>query len=393
MSSDNDSATQSARTVKSYCRFCHAYCALEVDVEGDRVVAVRGDTSDPVYGGYTCEKGRELPDVHNHPERVRTSLKRNANGEHEPISSSQALDEIAEKLRAIIDEHGPESVASYNGTHAFQNSAALEVSSAWHKGIGSPWFTTSITIDQPAKFIAPSRVGNWDGGNHGFEDADVVMIIGNNPLISHYSPFGGLPPFNAYKRLRDAQQRGLKVICVDPRRSDLAKKSDLHLQLRPGEDPTLLAGIVKVILDEKLHDAEFCERWVDGVEELHQAVSDFTPEYVEARSDVPAAQVVEAARLFARGPRGVATAGTGHNMSMRANLSEHLNIVLNVLCGRFNREGEKIPNPGVIGGTVARLAQAVAPAPVYGQGPQLRTRGLGEVLYKPLTASFIAILI
>jgi anaerobic selenocysteine-containing dehydrogenase len=114
-------------TAKSYCRFCHAYCAIEVDVDDGRVVAVRGDRSDPVYGGYTCEKGRELPEALNHPERVTQTLKRNANGGYDPISSSQAFDEIAEKLKAIIEEHGPQSVASYSGTHSFQNSAALEV--------------------------------------------------------------------------------------------------------------------------------------------------------------------------------------------------------------------------------------------------------------------------
>jgi anaerobic selenocysteine-containing dehydrogenase len=381
MSSSTEAAN--IKTVKSYCRFCHAYCAIEVDVEvsdaGERVLAVRGDREDPMYGGYTCEKGRELPDVHNHPERIRESLKRNADGGYDPIPTQQALDEIAEKLKTIVAENGPASIASYNGTHAFQNSAELEVCKAWHAGIESPSYYSSITIDQPAKFIAPSRVGNWAGGTHGFESADVVMIIGNNALISHYSPFGGLPPFNAFKRLRDCQRRGLKVICVDPRRTELAKRSDLHLQLKPGEDPTLLAGIVKVMLDEGLYDAEFCEQWVDGVAELHEAIKDFTPEYVEERADVPAAQVIEAARLFAGGPRGTATAGTGHNMSMRPNLSEHLTIVLNVLCGRFNREGEKIPNPGVIGPAVARRAQAVAPEPVFGVGPQLRTRDLGQV--------------
>jgi anaerobic selenocysteine-containing dehydrogenase len=366
-------------TAKSYCRFCHAYCAIEVDVDDGRVVAVRGDRSDPVYGGYTCEKGRELPEALNHPERVTQTLKRNANGGYDPIPSSPAFDEIAEKLKAIIEEHGPQSVASYSGTHSFQNSAALEVSAAWHRGIGSPSYYTSITIDQPAKFIVPSRIGSWAGGGQGFEDADVCMMIGNNPLVSHYSPFGGLPPFNGHKRLRDAQQRGLKLIVIDPRVTDVARRADIHLQVRPGEDPTLLAGMLKVIFDEKLHDREFCERWVDGVDELHAAVADFTPEYVEARSEVPRELFIEAARMFASGPRGAATVGTGPDMAMRPNLSEHLAQTLNVVCGRFLREGEKVPNPGVIGGNIGRYAQAVSPDPVFGKGPKLRTRGLGEI--------------
>lgn len=371
--------SEPVRTHKSYCRFCHAYCALEVDVQGGRVVEVRGDASDPVYGGYTCEKGRALPEAMNGADRVISSLKRNEQGGFDEIPTEQALDEIAAKLRGILDRHGPDAVASYSGTHAFQNSAALLVSKAWHAGIGSPQYYTSVTIDQPAKFIAPSRVGAWEAGPQGFEDADVSMMIGNNTVVSHYAPFGGLPPFNASKRLRDHQKRGLKVICVDPRLSETARRSDIHLQVRPGEDPTLLAGIIKVILDEGLHDREFCARWVDGVEALHQAVAPFDADYVARRADVPAEKMVEAARLFARGPRGTATAGTGHNMSMRPNLSEHLTIALNVLCGRYIREGERIPNPGLLGPGTPRRAQASAPDPVFGKGPQLRTRGLGQV--------------
>ena len=90
-------------TKKSFCRFCHAFCALEVDVEDNKVIDVRGDASDPIYGGYTCIKGRQLPLEHNHEERLRSSMKRMPDGTYEPISSEQALDEIAEKLKAIID--------------------------------------------------------------------------------------------------------------------------------------------------------------------------------------------------------------------------------------------------------------------------------------------------
>ena len=94
-------------TKKSFCRFCHAFCAIEVDVEDNKVVEIRGDTSDPIYGGYTCIKGRHLPEQHNHPERLRSSLKRMPDSSFQPISSEQALDEIAERLSAIIAEHGP----------------------------------------------------------------------------------------------------------------------------------------------------------------------------------------------------------------------------------------------------------------------------------------------
>ena len=371
-------------TKKSFCRFCHAFCAIEVDVEDNKVIEVRGDTSDPIYGGYTCIKGRHLPEQHNHEERLRTSLKRMPDGSFQPIPSEQALDEIAEKLRSIIDEHGPRAVASYNGTYAFCNAITLSVTRAWHAGIESPSYYTSVTIDQPAKAIAASRHGTWLGGSQNFETADVAMLIGNNPVVSM---FGGVPPFNPWKRLRDAQKRGLKLIVIDPRESDVAKRADLYLQVKPGEDPTLLAGIVRVMFEEGLVDGDFLAGNVAHVEDLRQAVDSFTLDYVEQRTGVAAALVERAARMFAEAQRGVASSGTGANMSPHPNLTEHFVQTLNTLCGRYLREGEIVPNPGVIGPERPFTAQAMPPNPAWGKGEPSRVRGLGEVFGEMPTAA------
>ena len=371
-------------TKKSFCRFCHAFCAIEVDVEDNKVIEVRGDTSDPIYGGYTCIKGRHLPDQHNHEDRLRTSLKRMPDGSFQPIPSEQALDEIAEKLRSIIDEHGPRSVASYNGTYAFCNAITLSVTRAWHAGIESPSYYTSVTIDQPAKAIAASRAGTWLGGSQNFETADVAMLIGNNPVVSM---FGGIPPFNPWKRLRDAQKRGLKLIVIDPRETDVAKRADLYLQVRPGEDPTLLAGIVRVMFEEGLVDGDFLAGNVAHVEDLRQAVDSFTLDYVEERTGGAAALVERAARMFAEAQRGVASSGTGANMSPHPNLTEHFVQTLNTLCGRHLREGEVVPNPGVIGPERPWVAQANPPNPAWGKGEPSRVRGLGEVFGEMPTAA------
>ena len=373
-------------TRKSYCRFCHAYCAIEVDVADGRAVAVRGDVSDPMYGGYTCIKGRQLPERHNGPARIRRSLKRQPDGSFDEIPTAQALDEIAAKTQLIVREHGPRAVASYCGSYTFQNSVGLAVAKAWHKGIDSPSFYTSVTIDQPAKLIAPSRIGAWGGGAHGFETADVAMVIGNNAIVSQFSPFGGLPPFNPVKRLNDARKRGLALIVIDPRKTDMARRADVHLQIRPGEDPTLLSAILHVILEEELGDREFCVQHVSGVEALHAAVRDFTPEYAEARAGVPARDIVQAARLFAKGPRGCATTGTGPDMAPHPNLTEHLALCCNVVCGRYNREGELAPNPGMLT-NLPRRAQVSPPSPSFGRGERSRVRGLGRIFGEMPTAA------
>ena len=105
-------------TVKTYCRFCHAYCPMEATVEDNRLVALEPDTDNPVYGGYTCIKGRQLIEQIDHPTRVQQSQKRQDDGCHSPIATATALDEIADKLKAILALHGPRSIASYNGTYS-----------------------------------------------------------------------------------------------------------------------------------------------------------------------------------------------------------------------------------------------------------------------------------
>jgi len=364
-------------TRKTFCRFCHANCAIEVDVEDGRPVAVRGDTSDPVFGGYTCMKGRELPRQTLHPERLRMSQRRLDDGRYAPVATQSALDEIAARLAAIRDRHGARAIATYNGSYAFQNSAALAVAWGFQKGLGSPGYYTSVTIDQPAKVYMPARVGTWLGGTHSFSNSDVLLMIGNNPLISHYAPPGSLPPFSPSRRLRDAKARGLKLICIDPRRTMVAALADIHLQLRPGEDATLLAGLLNVILAEQRHDRAFCDRHVEGLDALRAAVAPFTPEYVARRADIEAGALVAAARLFATGPRGIAATGTGPEFAPHSTLTEHLVEALNIVCGRFCREGEVSPVPRVLSPAVPRKAQVQPPAPQWGEGfPKARVRGL-----------------
>ncbi len=366
-------------TKKSFCRVCHAFCGVEVDIEDNRLLAVRGDTENALSEGYTCIKGRNMPDQHHHPDRIRTALKRTPDGGFEPIASEQAMDEIAAKLREIIDRDGPRAVATYNGTYAFLYGGLLTVARAWHKGLGSPSMYTSASIDQPGKGVAAMRHGVWGGGDERLEQADVLVMVGTNPLASM---FGGprFSPNNPWKRLHDAKKRGMKLIVIDPRRTEAAKRADIHLQVKPGEDPTLLAGMIRVIFEEGLYDGDFCAAHVDGFEDLRETVREFTPDYVEERSGVPAQHMIEAARLFASVQRAGATSGTGTSMSPRSNLTEQLVLTLNSICGRYLREGESVPNPGTLTPSRPRYAQAVGGGEVPQLGERSRIKGLGAYM-------------
>ena len=113
---------------------------MEVDVTLGRITAVRGVADDPLFAGYTCIKGRQIPEQMSHPARIRQSLRRRADGTFEQVSSTDALDGIAAELRRIIDTYGPRAVASYTGTGGYQNSVAVPAARAFHDGIKSSSF-------------------------------------------------------------------------------------------------------------------------------------------------------------------------------------------------------------------------------------------------------------
>ena len=389
-------------TRETFCRFCHAACPLHIDVEinstGARtqevVVAVRGIMEDPLFEGYTCIKGRQLADQHHAPDRLRNPLQRSDDGSFIEVTSKNALDDIAHRVQAIIAAHGPRAVATYTGTGAFQNSISMPVTQAFHSGIGSPSFYTSITIDQPAHLTSRLRMGAWEAGWQNFRDADVLLAIGYNPLVSSYAPAGGLQGTNPFVRLRRAKERGMKLIVIDPRRSELASFADLWLPVKPGEDPTLLAGLINVILQESLHDKDFCDRWVDQLDDLRSAVTPFSPEMVATRCEVEAADVLTAARMFAAGPRGTAGTGTGPNMAAHSTLMEHLALTLNAICGRVNREGDVLESGNFLYPGDTRRAQVIAPsdpAPgiphrvrgLKGMPDEMLTNALAEEILEP----------
>lgn len=356
-----------------------------VDVVDDKVTAVRGDPENTLFSGYTCVKGRQMPEMHNVPERIVRPLVRQdgrKHGQFVETSTAEALALVAAKMKAVIAEHGPHSVALYCGTNAFQNSAVLGTSYALAEAIGTRNYYTSVTVDQPAKVFTTSRYGQWMGGPNNFEESDVVMFVGNNPLVSHYTPSGGVPPFSPSRRLRDAKARGLKVIVADPRKSDTGSLADLYLQVKPGEDPALLGGMLHVIIKEGLYDRNFVSAYVDGFDELADAVKDYTPEMAGERAGISADEVVAAARMFAKASKGRVVTGTGPEMAGKGVLTEYLVTALNIVCARFNQAGDKVANPMVFMPFAAgpKKAQVAPPMAMFGEGfAKSRIRGIGKL--------------
>ena len=353
----------------TYCRICPATCGLEVELEGGRITKVRGDEANPLTRGFTCTKGRHIADFLAHPHRLQSSRRRTANGGFADIGREDVVAEIAGRLRDLIDANGPDCVALYTGTQASMSSLTLPFATAFLKAIGSRSRYSTMSVDQASKWVAEARLGRWAAGAQRFDDADVWMFVGTNPLVSMQGGyFTGFPIHDGMQRIDEARRRGLQLVVVDPRLTELAARADLHLRLRPGTDAVLFAGLVHLILAEELHDREFCTDWVPGLDTLRRAVEPFAPEVVAQVCDIAAVDLRRAATMFATARRGMATSGTGPDMGPDSDLAEHLIQTLNVICGRFPRAGDELAGSATLGSAKPAPAQPISPDRQWEQG-------------------------
>jgi anaerobic selenocysteine-containing dehydrogenase len=280
---------------------------------------------------------------------------------------------VAERVRAIVAESGPRSVALYIGTNSLPYPASPALATAWLRALGSRMLFTSNTIDQPGKQIASALHGAWQAGAQDFTSADTWLIVGQNPLLSKSA---GVPSQNPGRRLTEAVARGLRLVVIDPRRSETARRAHVHLQPRPGEDPALLAAMLHVIFDEGREDADFLAGNAQGAAALGEAVLPFAPGGVAQRAGVPEGDLIRAARVFSGARRGGAVCGTGPSFATRGTLTEYLALCLTTVCGFWPRAGDAATRLNVLLPAFTPKAQPQAPYQAWGYGEKLRARGL-----------------
>lgn len=365
------------RQERTFCRICTAHCGLIVSIDDEgRPVAAHGDRDDPHSLGFICSKGAAAPQAHTHESRLLHPMKRMPDGSFREISLETALDEIAQKLVAIVERDGPDALAAYRGTGGFFTTAGLGILNGFLDAFGSHKLYTTLTIDQSCKVVSAFRLGIWPAGTQSFGTSDVAMMFGGNPFVS----MAQFDSRNPAKRMAQAKARGLKVIIIDPRYTETARHADIFLQPLPGHDAAIAAAMIRIILDEGLHDAPFCADNVADLDALRAAVTPFDAISVARRAGIAADDLVAATRLFAEpGKRGTAISGTGIGMTRHSNLAQHLIDTLNILCGRFVRAGERIDNPGLVMNPGPKPAQVFNLPRPWDSGPRSRIGDYGLV--------------
>jgi anaerobic selenocysteine-containing dehydrogenase len=325
------------QTVRSFCRVCTSVCGILVDVEGDEVIRVRGDQDHPFSHGYTCAKGRALPLLHHHPDRLERPRTR-VDGRLQDTTWDACLDDLGTRLKGIIDRHGPDSVGFYFST---MESAGFRMAEALHAAIGAKAKFSPLTIDGTAKPLISDLVGGFMGlsGRTDLDNADFLMLVGVNPVVSHGHAIS-MP--NPTGTVRDIARRG-QVWVIDPRHTETARLATGHLAPRPSTDHAVLAYLVR----ENLRDGMKKDVPVQGIDALTAAVEPFTLEHTARLADVAASDLTRLCAAVRTAKCVAVETGTGVTMTAdRGNVTQWLAWVLMILTGAMNRPGGTWFHPG-----------------------------------------------
>jgi anaerobic selenocysteine-containing dehydrogenase len=333
----------------TYCRNCASNCGLILDVEDGKILSVVNDKENIVSEGYACIKGKMAADLHNGEEnRLMQCMKRGEDGKYYPIDKYQAIDEIAEKLQDILQRRGPRALGAFFGTTSYSDSVGKPFIKSLLHALGAPSIFTTMTVDQSSKWVTAARMGVWANGKPVYTETDVVLIAGCNPLVSHQGyPMTPFPATNVVGHIREGKARGIKIIVIDPRYTEMARLADLFIQPKPGYDAAIFAALIREVLAQGWGDLAFAQRWTVNFETLREAVEPFTLDRVAAAAGVPVEQLAQAARWLGEAKKPGIGTGTGVDMAAFSNTTEHLVEALTGLVGAYIRAGEKIPNPGV----------------------------------------------
>jgi anaerobic selenocysteine-containing dehydrogenase len=360
--------TSTTRTVRSFCRVCTSVCGILVDVEGERVVRVRGDHAHPLSHGYTCAKGRALPQMHHHPDRLERPMRR-VDGELRPTAWDECLDDLGARVRAIVEEHGPASVGIFFGSGNGMDAAGYRMAQALHGAIGTPAKFSPLTIDGTAKVLISDLVGGAVAlsGRPDLDRAELVVVIGSNPVVSHGHSVAIPDPVSA---LRDHAGRA-ELWVIDPRRSETARLATRHLAPRPGTDYALLAFLVRELLRDGADPGVLAER-VQGIDELAVAVEPFTRDHAAQLADVDPAALDDLLASVRRVGRVAVDTGTGVTMAASANVTQWLAWVLMIITDSMNRPGGYWFHPGFGHQLEAFELPVSPPEGSFGPGPASR---------------------
>ena len=313
---------------KTGCVLCAQNCGLEVQVENNRIVKVKGDKNNPRSQGYVCRKGMNVGRHQHHAQRLSKPLKKNGD-RFDEISWDQAVEEIAEKLKGIVDEHGPRSFAYMGGGGQgchFEAAFGLRLL----RGMGSRYHYSALAQELTGQFWGWGRAV---GKQYLFaipddHNTDMLMAVGWNGMKSHQMPRAPIV-------LRELSRNPDKLlVVVDPRKSETAQIADIHLPIRPGTDALLFRAMIALILEEGWEDTDYIRDHVTGFSDIKPWFENFDVRGAVEMCGLDFEEVRTVAREFASRTSSLHP-DLGVLMNRHSTATTYLLIILLAVCGRI----------------------------------------------------------
>lgn len=338
-------------TTYTFCQICEQACGLAVETEGNAIRHIAPDKDNPHSWRDFCVKAATAADVVDHPQRLRAPMKR-VGERYVEATWEEAITDVAARLGAIRDAHGPDAIASYAGNPNGMNFGGSVFLSLFMDALGSHNRYWVGSLDQNALHaVAELMYGSpWVFLHPDVDNAECVILVGTNPAVSTLCWIGRVP--NGWKRLLAARERGATLVVVDPRRTESARKADLHVAPRPDSDWALLLGMLQVIFARGWEHAADCAS-ATNLATLRRVAAAAPLDALAARCDVPAARIESLAERFAHARSGFVTARTGSAQGVNGSLTEWLSHALNLVTGHTDRAGGRVYNPGLVDPLVA----------------------------------------
>ena len=318
------------------CNLCEAMCGVEVEIEGNQILSVRGDSQDVFSRGHVCPKSTALKDLYDDPDRLRQPVRR-VGDRWEPMSWEEAFEEVVDRIQRIQEEHGRDSVGVYLGNPNAHNFGTLVFGPPFLRTLGSKNRFSATSCDQ-----LPLMMASYFMFGHQLlfpvpdvDRTDFMMLIGANPLASNGSIMAA-PGIK--KRLEGISKRGGKVVVVDPRRCETARVADEHLFIQPGTDALFLLGLLHEVCAAGI-DLGRISRSTKNAEHIIEIAKAYPPEQTEGITRIPADTVKRLARELRAAPKAVLYGRVGACTQEFGTLCMWLINVLNAVTGNLDEPG------------------------------------------------------
>ncbi|MFI7237461.1 molybdopterin-dependent oxidoreductase [Streptomyces cyaneofuscatus] len=327
-------------SVRTVCSYCGVGCGIVLDITRDpadgrrRAARASGDKEHPSNFGRLCTKGATSADLMAAPGRMSRALMREERGA-EPVGADvdEAITAVARRLRALLDEHGPDALSFYvSGQMSLE---AQYLANKLAKG-----FVRTNQIESNSRLCMASAGTGYKlslgadgppGSYQDFDRADAFFVIGANMADCH--------PILFLRMMDRVKSAGAKLIVVDPRRNATADKADLFLQIRPGTDLALLNGLLHLLVVNGHTDEEFIAEFTEGWEEMPGFLADYPPAKVAAITGIPEADIRQAARWIGEAGEWMSCWTMGLNQSTHGTWNTNALVDLHLATGAICRPG------------------------------------------------------